>query len=108
MTICHNDLAKAIEALEQKKNMMTICVILSNYFFGHAEEDSWTHCGECGKRKWPLVAVGEAGLGRHCCPLNPSLSSLTFIEPVVKLDYGKVSAIGVGGCDNALSMSGAA
>ena len=34
---------------------------------------------------------------------------LTFIElSVVKLDYGKVSAIGTSGCDTALLISGAA
>ena len=33
---------------------------------------------------------------------------MTFIElSVVKLDYGKVSAISISGCDNALSISGA-
>ena len=26
-------------------------------------------------RSCALVAAGEAGLGRHCCTLNPSLSS---------------------------------
>ena len=46
--------------------------------------------------------VSSMGYNQHWC-------DLTFIElSVVKLDYGKVSAVGISGCDNTLLISGAA
>ena len=66
-------------------------------------------------RSLVCIERNECHVERGCGSLYPLRGTtwhwcdLTFIEPsVVKLDYGKVSVIGISSCDSALLVSGAA